>query len=90
MTSVPFSFAFLIRLLLLFLFHAVAVMPEVDEVEVVIRPEDLVISTARSSGAGGQNVNKVESAIDLTHKPTGRYCSARLIGEEKYIVLYGK
>ena len=49
----------------------VAVLPEVDDVEVELNPADLQIDTYRSSGAGGQHVNKTESAIRITHLPTG-------------------
>jgi peptide chain release factor 1 len=49
----------------------VAVLPEVEDVEVHINPDDLEIEAYRASGAGGQHVNKTSSAIRITHKPTG-------------------
>ena len=49
----------------------VAVLPEADEVEVAIKPDDLRIDIFHSGGAGGQNVNKVATAVRITHLPTG-------------------
>lgn len=49
----------------------VAVLPEVEDVTVEINPQDLEIETCKSSGAGGQHINKTESAIRIIHKPTG-------------------
>ena len=49
----------------------VAVLPEAEDVEIEINPADIIIESCKSSGAGGQHINKTESAVRITHKPTG-------------------
>ena len=49
----------------------VAVLPEAEEVEIEINPSDIILESCKSSGAGGQHINKTESAVRLTHKPSG-------------------
>ncbi len=49
----------------------VAVLPEVEDVEIEINPQDIVFESCKSSGSGGQHINKTESAVRLTHKPSG-------------------
>ena len=49
----------------------VAVLPETEDVDIVINPDDITVETCKSSGAGGQHINKTESAIRIIHKPTG-------------------
>ena len=59
-------------------FAAIDVMPEIDDtIEVDIRPEDIEMQVYRSSGAGGQHINKTSSAVRLIHKPTGIVCACQ-------------
>ena len=59
-------------------FTSVLVTPEIPDIEITIDPKDLRIDTYRAGGAGGQHVNKTDSAVRITHLPTNLLCNAKM------------